>query len=126
MNFRFFNEKYQRVPRVLREQILCSMIRINFGTPWQGDMELLQSFFPSEYHAYLSFGGLNDLIDQLSPFTSEPTNHSPLEEEFECSRTILEGEKTFLHGDDAVTASLPDITQKSILPYESTRTMRVC
>lgn len=54
---------------------MCAMIRINYGTPWAGDEEILKNFFPNWFHKSLSFGGLSPLIEALSPFTDEPTEH---------------------------------------------------
>ena len=116
-----FLEKYQRVPRILREQVMCSMIRINYGTPWAGDVELLKPFFPVEMHSALSFGGLTELVHNLSPFANEPTNHEPLPRDHaEKSLTVLDGEKTELRGDDAPTASRKISTKK----FDITQTLK--
>lgn len=69
----FFHRKFRQVSRPHRELILCAMIRINYGTPWSGDEEVLKNFFPMWYHKNLSLGGLTHLIEALSPFTEEVT-----------------------------------------------------
>ena len=72
--FQFFHARFKRVSRPAREKILCAMIRINYGTHWSGDMELLHEFFPSTYHTRLNLGGLTGLIEALSPFADEQTD----------------------------------------------------
>lgn len=103
----FFSEKYQQIPRLQREQVMCSMIRVNYGTPWDGDVERLKVFFPPEHHASLTPNGLTDLIHNLSPLTNEPTNHQNVSRDvFEGTQTILDGELTDHHGDDGVTSAI--------------------
>lgn len=72
--FQFFHARFKRVSRPKRETILCAMIRINYGTPWAGDLELLRDFFPRAYDTRLNLGGLTNLIEALSPFADEPTD----------------------------------------------------
>ncbi|EKD41360.1 MAG: hypothetical protein ACD_73C00749G0001 [uncultured bacterium] len=72
--FTYFNTRFCAVSRPLREQILCAMIRTNYGTTWDGDAELLENFFPKWYHKNLVLGGLTNLIEALSPSADEPTN----------------------------------------------------
>ncbi|MBX7148325.1 hypothetical protein K1X76_04515 [bacterium] len=73
--FSFFHRSFKSVSRPQREQILCAMIRINYGTPWKGDAKILENFFPIWFHKSLIVGGLTQLIEALSPFTDEPTEH---------------------------------------------------
>jgi hypothetical protein len=62
------------VSRPLREQILCAMIRINYGTAWDGDLELLKKFFPDWYYPKLSADGLTHLIETFSPSVDDITH----------------------------------------------------
>jgi hypothetical protein len=80
------------------------MIRVNYGTPWKGDMESLQSFFPAWYHVNLTAGGITTLIEALSPFTDEPTDAGFVTDE----PTLLENETQFSHGEK--TGEIEEIT----------------
>ncbi len=66
------------------------MIRINYGTPWDGDQEQLRDFFPKWFQRQLTFGGLTELIESLSPFSDETTEPGILVEE----PTLLDGDQT--------------------------------
>lgn len=72
--FTYFHARFRGVSRPQREKILCAMIRINYGTPWNGDIDHLREFFPPLFHDKLVFGGLTELIEALSPFSDEPTD----------------------------------------------------
>lgn len=111
--FRYFHARFKGVSRPQREEILCAMIRINYGTPWSGDHELLSQFFPSLFHDKLVFGGLTELIEALSPFSDEQTDSglpapslSSIEREI---RAADPAEKTF-KSDLEITVSLEDVT----------------
>ena len=77
------------------------MIRVNYGTAWEGDLELLKKFFLTKYHNKLIFGGLTLLIEALNPFADEPTDHSLIAGEL----TLHDGETTDLRASEP-TASL--------------------
>lgn len=77
--YRYFQACFKRINRSERERLLCAMIRVNYATPWEGDLRLLQSFFPSWYHARLVEGGFTSLIEALSPFSDDPTESGVIE-----------------------------------------------
>lgn len=68
------------------------MIRINYGTPWDGDLGCLKEFFPDWYHNKLILGGLTEVIEALSPFADEPTDPGLITDE----PTLLDGDSTEL------------------------------
>lgn len=111
--FRYFHARFRGVSRPQREKILCAMIRINYGTPWRGDLDLLSDFFPPLFHDKLVFGGLTELIEALSPFSDEQTDAglpapslSSIERDM---RAADPAEKTF-KSDLEITVSLEDVT----------------
>jgi hypothetical protein len=65
---------FTRLSRAERNRILCAMMRINYGTAWAGDRDLLNSFFPTAVHSFFILGGLSDWIAGLTPLSDEPTN----------------------------------------------------
>lgn len=75
MEIEFFHSRFKRIPRPQREKLLCAMIRVNYGTPWEGDLDGLKSFFPEDQHNLLFLGGLTTLIEALNPFADEPTDY---------------------------------------------------
>ncbi len=120
--FRDFFDKFTRTPRIKREHILCAMIRVNYGTPWEGDAEILQEFFPVSYHSQLCLGGLTPLIEAFNPFADEPTNYSPVPQE----PTEKSGTLTFVRysaDPRENTTSLSEITTD--LPQESEETSTI-
>lgn len=115
----FFNTRFRSVSRPDREKLLCAMIRVNYGTPWTGDAERLKDFFPSWYHANLSFGGLTNLIEMLSPFSDEPTQAGIRMEDasFQASEPTLIREN--------LTDSLGEVTSDvPYFPVETTGTIK--
>jgi hypothetical protein len=101
--YQFFHSRFTGTSRPEREKILCAMIRVNYGTSWDGDLDRLRNFFPAWYHKKLLFGGLTDLIESLSPFSDEPTDSGIVVDE-----TTLSGEDTERFTDSEPTASLHD------------------
>ena len=86
----FFHKSFRGISRPHREQILCAMIRINYGTPWSGDLEILKNFFPEWFHNQLFVGGLTQLIETLSPFTDDPTDHGIVDIKSTSKRSSLD------------------------------------
>ncbi len=121
MEIQFFHSRFKRVTRSEREQILCAMIRVNYGTPWEGDGERLKNFFPEEFHNKLVFGGLTELVEALNPFADEPTDYSVNHEE----HTLKEGEKTFNRGILEITSSLSEVTTDLPQGFEKTVTSKI-
>lgn len=120
----FFHTRFKRLPRGDREQLLCSMIRVNYGTPWEGDLLRLKSFFPEEYHKELHFGGLLELIEALNPFADEPTDYSVVAH----SSDLKEGDVTYprFYGlDKEVTSSLPEVTTDVPIHFAETITTKL-
>ncbi len=92
------------------------MIRVNYGTPWEGDQERLREFFPAWHHRKLTLGGLTQLIEALSPFSDEPTQ----------SGIVLPVGEVTSNNMGEVTASLGETT--SDLPkslFEDTQSLKV-
>lgn len=112
MEIQFFHSRFKRVTRPEREQILCAMIRVNYGTPWEGDLDRLKNFFPKELHNKLVFGGLTELVEALNPFADEPTDYSVNEETFH--RGVLE-----------TTSSLSEVTTDLPQGFEKTVTSKI-
>jgi len=114
--FTFFNSRFKAVSRPLREQLLCSMIRVNYGTSWDGDLDILKKFFPEWYHNNLVFGGLANLIETLSPSSDDETDPGIRVEE----PTLLEGldtqklvlDKTDLLGEQ--TTDIPFLSEQTL------------
>lgn len=71
--FRQLYVHFRSISRPLREQLLCAMIRVNYGTPWTDDMMILKNFFPNQYYNRFNQGGLTPIIESLSPFSDDPT-----------------------------------------------------
>lgn len=125
--FQYFHARFKGVSRPQREKILCAMIRINYGTPWSGDNELLSRFFPPLFHDKLVYGGLTELIEALSPFSDEQTDSglpapslSSIEREMRAAdpadpEGVPFGEKTF-NSQFEITVSVGDVTTD--LPVE--------
>lgn len=88
MEAKYFYAQFRQVPRPQRDRLLCAMIRVNYGTAWEGDLEVLKDFFLPKYHKKLIFGGLSEWIEALNPFADEPTDHSLIADEI----TIHDGE----------------------------------
>lgn len=89
-NFDFFHARFKKIARPERERVLCAMIRVNYGTPWQGDIEVLKKFFPADYHNKFVSNGLTSITEALSPFADEPTEVGFVTDE----PTLVEGEIT--------------------------------
>lgn len=114
--FTFFNSRFVAVSRPLREQILCAMIRVNYGTSWDGDLDLLKNFFPEWYHRSLVLGGLSSLIETFSPSSDEPTDPGIVVEEPTLNDFEITAGKT---ADDTasfgeVTTDVPQMPQGTI------------
>lgn len=117
----FFHSRFTGISRPEREHILCAMIRVNYGTPWNGDLDRLQSFFPQWYHKKLLFGGLTELIETLSPFSDEPTDAGIVVDEI----TLLSGEDTEPYLDTEPTTSLFGFTNEVPAFSEITVTLKI-
>ena len=85
---------FKRISRPFREQLLCAMIRVNYGTAWDGDLEILKNFFPEESHSILSFGGLTKIIEAFSPFTEDKTDSGILLNDNTANSSQTEATKT--------------------------------
>lgn len=72
-HLKLLETRFKQISRQAREHLLCAMIRINYGTPWQGDQDIVQAFLPKHNHLMIGQDGLIKLIDFLSPYSEEPT-----------------------------------------------------
>jgi hypothetical protein len=112
---------FKKVSRPFREQILCAMIRVNYGTPWAGDADILKNFMGTRFENKFVAGGLTSLIEVLSPFTDEPTESGihppkiPVED-----RTVQDAELTRTFGRSAVTLASEQTTRLTDDAFEKT------
>ena len=72
--YEHFFARFKALNRNYRDNLLCALIRVNYGTPWSGDLKILHRFFPTWFHQHLILNGLNSLIESLSSFADEPTD----------------------------------------------------
>lgn len=80
--YEHFYARFKSLNRNYRDNLLCALIRVNYGTPWSGDLKILHQFFPTWFHQHLSLNGLNDLIEALSTFADEPTDSGIKQDSF--------------------------------------------
>ena len=122
-DFKFLHERFKQVSRPAREELLCAMIRINYGTPWNGDSELVETFIPVQDHSQILHDNLTTLIETLSPFSDEPTEYGMVgtdqTAEIDRTNTItgLAKTKTKLFKQDfeeTVTIHVPEKSQNSV------------
>lgn len=67
-------DDFTRLTRTERSRILCALMRVNYGTEWAGDLDLLRSFFPQLIYQEFRAGSLGDWIAGLTPLSEEPTH----------------------------------------------------
>lgn len=72
--YEHFYARFKALNRNYRDNLLCALIRVNYGTPWAGDLKILHRFFPVWFHQHLALNGLSDLIEALSSLADEPTD----------------------------------------------------
>lgn len=94
--YEHFYARFKALNRNYRDNLLCALIRVNYGTPWNGDLKILHRFFPHWFHQHLILNGLNDLIEALSTFADEPTDSGILSQT-ETSGTPWFAEKTLVN-----------------------------
>lgn len=100
MSIKIYQQQFIKMTRKQREDILCAMIRINYGTPWQGDLEVLASFFPKKEHVLFQPKQLQTLIDALTPYSDEPTHSSykmPSDHDITITEVSLSGRQQHHH-----------------------------